>query len=36
VKAYSYFRTLYRVIEVKEPPLTVACLSPQMGNYGTG
>lgn len=37
VRAYSYFKYLYRVIEVKEPPLTAACLSPQiLGNYGTG
>ncbi len=36
-KAYSYFCHLYNVIEVKVPPLTGACLSPQMlGNYGTG
>jgi IS605 OrfB family transposase len=36
VKAYSYFKLLYRVIEVKPPPLTAACLSPMLGNYGTG
>jgi hypothetical protein len=27
-KAYSYFKLLYRVIEVKKLPLTAACLSP--------
>ena len=36
MKAYSYFRTLYRVVEVKMPALTAPCLSPQLRNYGTG
>ena len=37
MKAYSYFKHLYRVIEVKVPALTAPCLSPQvLGNYGTG
>jgi len=27
-KAYSYFRTLYRVLEVKQPAVTPPCLSP--------
>ena len=35
-KAYSYLRHLYRVIEIKTPPLTGACLTPGIGNYGTG
>ena len=35
-KAYSYLRHLYRVIEIKTPPLTEACLTPGIGNYGTG
>lgn len=37
MKAYSYFCHLYRVIEVKAPPLTGASLSPPLvGNYGSG
>ena len=35
VKAYSYFKRLYRVIEVKAPGLTAPCLTPQMGYQGT-
>jgi IS605 OrfB family transposase len=35
-KAYSYFRHLYRVVEVKVPGLTAPCLTPALGNYGTG
>jgi len=35
-KAYSYFRHLYRVVEMKSPGLTAPCLSPGFGNYGTG
>ena len=31
-KAYSYFCHLYRVVEVKMPPLTGACLSPGIGH----
>jgi hypothetical protein len=35
-KAYSYFRHLYRVVEVKMPAVTPPCLTPGIGNYGTG
>jgi IS605 OrfB family transposase len=35
-KAYSYFRTLYRVLEIQTPGLTAPCLTPQLGNHGTG
>ena len=35
-KAYSYFKHLYRVFEVETPGLTAPCLSPRIGNYGTG
>lgn len=36
-KAYSYFKHLYRVVEVKAPALTAPCLIPRiLGNYGTG
>jgi IS605 OrfB family transposase len=36
VKAYSYFKHLYRVFEVQMPAVTPPCLSPRIGNYGTG
>ena len=36
VKAYSYLKYLYKVIEIETPGLTAPCLTPQMGNYGTG
>jgi IS605 OrfB family transposase len=35
-KAYSYFKYLYQVFEVETPGLTAPCLTPQLGNYGTG
>jgi IS605 OrfB family transposase len=35
-KAYSYFKHLYRVIEIQTPAVTPPCLSPRIGNYGTG
>jgi len=35
VKAYAYFRHLYRVMEMKTPGLTAPCLTPMLGNYGT-
>jgi IS605 OrfB family transposase len=35
-KAYSYFKALYRVLEVETPGLTAPCLTPQLGNYGAG
>ena len=35
-KAYSYFKHLYKVVEIKVPGLTAPCLSPGIGNYGTG
>jgi len=35
VKAYAYFRHLYRVVEVKTPAVTPPCLTPGIGNYGT-
>ena len=35
-KAYAYFRHLYRVAEMKVPAVTPPCLTPLMGNYGTG
>ena len=35
-KAYSYFRHLYRVVEMKTPAVTPPCLTPGVGNYGTG
>jgi hypothetical protein len=31
-KAYSYFRYLYRVVEVKAPAVTPPCLSPIQWN----
>jgi len=34
-KAYSYFRYLYRVVEVKVPAVTPPCLILPMENYGT-
>jgi IS605 OrfB family transposase len=34
-KAYSYFKHLYRVLEIQTPGLTAPCLSPRIGNYGT-
>jgi IS605 OrfB family transposase len=36
VKAYAYFRHLYRVVEMKTPAVTPPCLTPLIGNYGTG
>ena len=36
VKAYAYFRHLYRVVEMKAPAVTPPCLTPPLGNYGTG
>ena len=33
-KAYSYFKSLYRIFEVETPGLTAPCLSPRIGNYG--
>jgi len=36
VKAYSYFKHLYRVIEVKAPAVTPPCLNPIQWNHGTG
>ena len=36
VKAYAYFRHLYRVVEIKVPAVTPPCLTPLLGNYGTG
>ena len=35
-KAYSYFKHLYRVLEVQTPAVTPSCLSPRIWNYGTG
>jgi hypothetical protein len=35
-KAYSYLKHLYKVVEIQTPPLTGACLTPGIGNYGTG
>jgi IS605 OrfB family transposase len=35
-KAYSYFKYLYCVFEVETPAVTPPCLTPQLGNYGTG
>jgi IS605 OrfB family transposase len=35
VKAYSYFKRLYRVVEVQTPGLTAPCFTPQMGYQGT-
>jgi len=35
-KAYAYFKHLYRVLEVKTPAVTPPCLTPVLGNYGTG
>jgi hypothetical protein len=35
-KAYSYFKILYQISEVETPGLTAPCLTPQLGNYGTG
>ena len=35
VKAYSYLKHLYKVIEIKAPGLTAPCLTPSLGNYGT-
>jgi len=36
VKAYSYLKYLYKVIEIKTPAVTPPCLTPVLGNYGTG
>jgi len=36
VKAYAYFRHLYRVVEINTPAATPPCLTPLLGNYGTG
>ena len=36
VKAYSYLKYLYRVIEIETPGLTAPYLTPLLGNYGTG
>jgi IS605 OrfB family transposase len=35
-KAYSYFKYLYQVFEIQTPGLTAPCLTPQLGNHGTG
>jgi IS605 OrfB family transposase len=35
-KAYSYLKYLYKVIEIETPGLTAPCLTPSLGNYGTG
>ena len=35
-KAYAYFCHLYRVVEIKAPAVTPPCLTPLLGNYGTG
>jgi IS605 OrfB family transposase len=36
MKAYSYLKYLYKVIEIETPGLTAPCLTPSLGNYGTG
>jgi len=36
VKAYSYLKYLYKVIEIETPGFTAPCLTPVVGNYGTG
>ena len=35
-KVYSYLCHLYRVVEIETPGLTAPCLTPMLGNYGTG
>lgn len=35
-KAYSYFKYLYQVFEIETPAVTPPCLTPVLGNYGTG
>jgi IS605 OrfB family transposase len=35
-KAYSYLKYLYKVIEIETPAVTPPCLTPRLGNYGTG